>query len=63
MVPMPPACPEFNAAENIWHLQYLRQNYLSNRVFDAARLGQVARDDDLLRELLPAQAFGPHCSP
>jgi hypothetical protein len=29
---LPPACPELNAAENIW--QYLRQTYLSNRVFD-----------------------------
>src|SRR5258708_31104290 len=28
---LPPACPELNAAENIW--QYLRQTYLSNRVF------------------------------
>jgi transposase len=28
---IPPGCPELNAAENIW--QYLRQNYLSNRVF------------------------------
>jgi transposase len=27
----PPACPELDAAENIW--QYLRQTYLSNRVF------------------------------
>jgi putative transposase len=25
MVPLPPACPELNAAENIW--QYLRQTY------------------------------------
>jgi hypothetical protein len=32
MVPLPPACPELNAAENIW--QYLGQNYLSNRVFE-----------------------------
>jgi transposase len=32
MVPLPPACPELNAAENIW--QYMRQNYLSNRVFE-----------------------------
>lgn len=32
LVPLPPACPELNAAENIW--QYLRQTYLSNRVFD-----------------------------
>jgi transposase len=31
MVPLPPACPELNAAENIW--QYLRQTYLANRVF------------------------------
>lgn len=29
---LPPACPELNAAENIW--QYLRQTYLSNRVFE-----------------------------
>jgi len=28
---IPPACPELNATENIW--QYLRQTYLSNRVF------------------------------
>jgi transposase len=33
LVPLPPACPELNAAENIW--QYLRQTYLSNRVFDS----------------------------
>lgn len=32
LVPLPPACPELNSAENIW--QYLRQTYLSNRVFD-----------------------------
>ena len=31
MVPLPAACPELNAAENIW--QYLRQTYLANRVF------------------------------
>lgn len=29
---IPPGCPELNAAENIW--QFLRQTYLSNRVFD-----------------------------
>ena len=32
LVALPPVCPELNAAENIW--QYLRQTYLSNRVFD-----------------------------
>jgi transposase len=31
LVLLPPACPELNSAENIW--QYLRQTYLSNRVF------------------------------
>ncbi len=31
LVLLPPACPELNAAENIW--QYLRQTYLANRVF------------------------------
>jgi DDE superfamily endonuclease len=29
---IPPGCPELNAQENIW--QYLRQNYLSNSVFE-----------------------------
>ena len=28
---LPPGSPELNPTENIW--QYLRQNYLSNRVF------------------------------
>ncbi len=32
LVPLLPACPELNAVENIW--QYLRQTYLSNRVFE-----------------------------
>ncbi|RAI33063.1 IS630 family transposase [Rhodoplanes serenus] len=31
LLPLPPACPELNPAENIW--QYLRNNYLGNRVF------------------------------
>lgn len=30
---IPPCCPELNPAENTW--QYLRQTYLSNRVFDS----------------------------
>jgi transposase len=33
LVALPAACPELNAAENIW--QYLRQTYLSNRVFES----------------------------
>ena len=28
---IPPGCPELNSAENIW--QYMRQTWLSNRVF------------------------------
>ncbi len=31
LLPIPPASPELNAAENIW--QYLRQTYLANRIF------------------------------
>ena len=31
LVPLPPKCPELNAAENIW--QFLRDNWLSNRIF------------------------------
>lgn len=31
LVPLPPCCPELNAQENVW--QFLRQNYLGNRVF------------------------------
>jgi transposase len=30
---LPPYSPELNPQENIW--QYLRQNYLANRVFDS----------------------------
>ena len=30
LVPLPPKCPELNAAENIW--QFLRDNWLSNRI-------------------------------
>ena len=30
---LPPYCPELNPVENIW--QYLRQNFLTNRVFDS----------------------------
>ena len=33
LMPLPPASPELNAQENVW--QYLRQTYLSNRVFDS----------------------------
>jgi transposase len=31
IVPLPPKCPELNAAENVW--QFMRENWLSNRVF------------------------------
>jgi hypothetical protein len=34
IVPLPPKCPELNAQENAW--QFLRDNWLSNRVFDDA---------------------------
>ncbi len=31
IVPLPPKCPELNPQENVW--QFLRDNWLSNRVF------------------------------
>lgn len=31
LVPLPPKCPELNPQENVW--QFLRDNWLSNRVF------------------------------
>ena len=34
IVPLPPKCPELNPQENVW--QYMRGNWLSNRVFDNA---------------------------
>jgi len=34
LVPLPPKCPELNAIENVW--QFMRDNWLSNRVFDNA---------------------------
>ena len=53
LVSLPPACPELNAAENIW--QYLRQTYLSNRVWRWRRYvrshgGACAKRPDSRRE-------------
>ena len=31
LIPLPPKCPELNPVENIW--QFMRDNWLSNRVF------------------------------
>ena len=31
VLPLPPKCPELNPVENVW--QYMRENWLSNRVF------------------------------
>jgi transposase len=33
IAPLPPKCPELNPIENIW--QYMRDNWLSNRVFNS----------------------------
>jgi DDE superfamily endonuclease len=32
-VPLPPKCPELNVMENVW--QFMRDNWLSNRVFQS----------------------------
>ena len=31
IIPLPSKCPELNPVENIW--QYMRDNWLSNRIF------------------------------
>ena len=33
LVPLPAKCPELNAMENVW--QFMRDNWLSNRVFQS----------------------------
>ena len=33
LLPLPPRSPELNPVENVW--QYLRDNWLSNRVFES----------------------------
>lgn len=35
LLPLPPKCPELNPVENVW--QYLRENWLSNRIFRSHR--------------------------
>ena len=32
ILPQPPKCPELNPVENMW--QFMRDNWLSNRVFN-----------------------------
>src|SRR3981081_4732069 len=36
LMPLPPKCPELNPVENVW--QFIRDNWLSNRVFRRSRL-------------------------
>ena len=36
LLPLPPKCPELNVMENVW--QFMRDNWLSNRVFDDAQV-------------------------
>jgi transposase len=33
IIPLPPKCPELNPVENVW--QFIRDNWLSNRVFNS----------------------------
>jgi transposase len=33
LIPLPPRCPELNPVENIW--QFMRDNWLSNRIFNS----------------------------
>lgn len=33
LLPIPPRCPELNPVENVW--QFMRDNWLSNRIFSS----------------------------
>ena len=33
LLPLPPKCPELNVMENVW--QFMRDNWLSNRIFQS----------------------------
>src|SRR3546814_3111054 len=33
LMPLPPRCPELNPVENVW--QFMRDNWLSNRIFQS----------------------------
>lgn len=33
LLPLPPKCPELNPVENVW--QFMRDNWLSNRIFSS----------------------------
>src|SRR3546814_4803234 len=33
LMPLPPRCPELNPVENVW--QFMRDNWLSNRIFSS----------------------------
>lgn len=40
IVPLPPRSPELNPVENVW--QYMRDNWLSNRVFETTTFSPTA---------------------
>ena len=39
LLPLPPRAPELNSQENIW--QFMRQNWLPNRVFKCSRTSSI----------------------
>ena len=48
-------CPELNPVENIW--QFMRDNWLSNRVFTSLRIPTIAAiNSDRNQPLIPIEA-------
>jgi transposase len=57
IVPLPPKCPELNPQENVW--QFIRDNWLSNRVFENAERNPRSLLQCL--EQARSSAPGPSC--
>jgi hypothetical protein len=49
---LPPRAPELNSQENIW--QFVRQNWLSNRIFKSFNAVRGARSHPMLGTLIPS---------
>jgi hypothetical protein len=59
LVPLPPKCPELNPVENVW--QFIRDNWLSNRVFRSYADILEHSNTAALRGTSSSTSLGPSC--